>query len=162
MFSTLRALRLKTAWIYVPHSLHVLPILVDLIAVIIFCEKYKSGAPQYAFSPACRHFIPRGCKYSPKHLVLTLSNTLSLCSFLNVRDGITKSNPRGTALSSASWIIFIFMPRFSKTQFNIIFPSTSRSSDCFPPSMFPDKNSVRTLYFSSSAYLARVFFSILP
>jgi hypothetical protein len=38
------------------------------------------------FPPISRHIIPRRSKYSPQHPVL--SNTLSLCSSLNVRDQV--------------------------------------------------------------------------
>jgi hypothetical protein len=40
------------------------------------------------FSPTSCHFIPLMSKYSPKHL---FSNTLNLCSSLNVRGKVSHS-----------------------------------------------------------------------
>jgi hypothetical protein len=60
------------------------------------------------FSPASRHFIPLRSKYFPKHM---LSNTLHVCSYLDVRDPV--SHPYKT--TGRITVLYILIFTFSDT-----------------------------------------------
>jgi hypothetical protein len=61
-------------------------ILLDLIILIILVEEYKSRSSSLMqVSPLSRHLIPLWSKFL---LISLFSNTLSLCSYLNVRDQV--------------------------------------------------------------------------